>query len=255
MKTTIKYVLITALRDKLFIGLFFLMLVAIAISKFLGQTALVEQWHMTVSYVAGSTRLTMVVGLIVFICFHVRRLFEHREVEVILTKPISRTSFVVAYWLGFCFIATILNIFVLLTMKLFLNVATMPLIYWGASIFFELYFVVAFSLLFSLLLKSAVTSVMCCFGMYLVGRMLGFFTYILEIPRAYVGGDKLAEVNELLIKTFSMILPRIDLYGKSNWLIYGIENDTSYYVFLPQTFIYVSLVLFMAIYDFKRRQF
>src|SRR5579884_3037807 len=110
MLTNIRYILITALRDWLFIGLMISILLATAISATLGSTAFLEEKEMTITFASGSSRLILMVGLIVFVCFHIRNAFDTKEIDVILSRPISRSNLVIAYWLGFSFVALLQTI-------------------------------------------------------------------------------------------------------------------------------------------------
>lgn len=253
MLTTIKYILITALRDKLFVGLFVAMFVVFGLSVFLGNTALVEEDGSIDAYIGASSRLILSIGLIVFVCFHVRTAFDNKEIELLLSRPISRKSFVIAYWMGFAVVATILIMSLVATMFLFLNISKGGLIYWSVGLLMESYLVVAFALFASLILRSAVSSVLLCFGFYVMSRMMGFFLYIVDQPNMFKG--MLGAVTEKLLVIVSALLPRLDLYADTKWLIYSAVNDTSYYWFLGQTAIYIPFLLTMAVIDFKRKQF
>ncbi len=253
MSTTIRYILITAFRDWLFLGLFLVLMIAFGISGFLGDTALVEEAQMSLSYAAGSTRVILLVGLIVFVCFHVRTAFANREIELILSRPISRHVFVISYWMGFSFVATILVVALTLAIS-FMEIDHTGLLYWSLSMIMESLFIVAFALSTSLILRSAVSSVLFCFSFYFVSRMMGFFLFILDAPHHFANFN-VDGITSRLIWLISTILPRLDLYGKSEWLIYGVANDTNYQFFIGQTIVYVPLLLLMAIYDFKRKQF
>lgn len=254
MLTTVRYILLTALRDWLFIGLFIAIFIAFAVSAFLGSTALIEEGQMTASYASGSTRVILLIGLIVFVCFHVRRAFENREIEVIISRPISRPVFVFAYWLGFAFVSLLLIVSLMFAMAIFLNVNISGLMYWGLSLMLEAFLVIAFALFASLILRSAVTSVLLCFCFYFISRMMGFFLFILEKPYLFKGFD-FGFITAKILYVISVILPRLDLYGKSEWLLYGVAGDTNFYIFVPQSLIYVPFLLTMAVFDFKRKQF
>lgn len=275
MRTTIRYILLTALRDWLFIGLFVAIFIAFGVSAFLGGTAITEENQMTTTFISGSTRLILLVGLIVFVCFHVRRAFDNREIEVIISRPISRTEFVFAYWLGFAVVSLIPVIILTIAIGVYSGILSdsikpsidasfvgltpassklIGLIYWGISLAMETFFVVAFALFSSLILRSAVTSVLLCFGFYIISRMMGFFLYVLQKPYLF-NNFKFGAMMEKLLFSVSTILPRLDLFSKSKWLIYGVANDTAYLTFIPQTLIYVPLLLLAAIFDFKRKQF
>ncbi|NDF12820.1 MAG: hypothetical protein EB060_08445 [Proteobacteria bacterium] len=260
MWTTIRYILITALRDKLFIGLFAAILIAASIALFLGSTAMVEQQQMTIAYIAGSARVILVVGLIVFICFHVRRAFENREVEVTLTRPISREAYVFCYWLGFSVLSFLVVVPLSLLMALFLKVNMVGLFFWSLSLIAEVLLIGAFALSCGLILQSAVTGVMVSFGFYIISRMMGFFTFMLQQKTATNLTDWYWWTQRIL-ETISMVVPRLDMFAKTEWLIYGMDGSAGVWVwhnvplFLLQALIYVPLLLFMSIYDFRRRQF
>ena len=94
MLSNIRYVLLTAMRDRLFLGLLAGVLAAAYISGVLGSTAMLEPEQMTLSFTASSARVILMVGIIVFIGFHMRNAFDAREIDVLLSRPISRTSLV-----------------------------------------------------------------------------------------------------------------------------------------------------------------
>lgn len=262
MWTTVKYVFLTAVRDWLFIGLFAAIVFAAGVSMFLGHTALSEQQQMTIAYVAASARAILLIGMIVFVCFHVRRAFDQREIEVILTRPISRSSFVLAYWAGFTLIALLAIIPVSILILSTLDVDMLGWAIWSLSLFCEATLVIAFALAASLILRSAVSSVLISFGFYLISRLMGFFTAVIDKPDT-VRDFSLNYMVETMIKLASMILPRLDLYSGSKWLIYGPHSDVYLWwewaefipVFVAQSLVFVPLLLAMAIYDFTRKQF
>lgn len=101
MLPILRYILRNGLRDKLYLGLFITITVCLAIAIFLGSTMLVEQTQTSVAYFAGSCRTILSCGLILFVCITINRAFEHKEIEFILSKAISREQFILGYLLGF----------------------------------------------------------------------------------------------------------------------------------------------------------
>lgn len=256
MLITAKYIILTAVRDWLFPGIFLALTAGFLLAAFLGDNALVEPEQMKIVYVAGISRIILNVGLIVFVCFHVRRMFESREIEVFLSRPISRAGFVVAYWLGFCTLAFMLIIPVVLCLGVLLPIDSQGAFVWSVSMILEALIVIAFALFASLILKSAVSSVLLCFGFYIVSRMMGFFLYVLEGPSSS-GTSYFGIAAEKILLLVSMIMPRLDQYGLSEWLIYGIneQNISTISLVLIQSLIILPLLLSCAVYDFKRKQF
>jgi ABC-type transport system involved in multi-copper enzyme maturation permease subunit len=254
MLPILKYILLTAVRDRLYVGLFIVLMAAFGISSVLGNSSLLEQIQATTVYVAGSSRIIFAVGMILFVCFYVRKSFDNREVEFILSKPISRHNFIFAYLLGFALVSLmiILPLGILLTL---MKANPVGLFYWIASLFLESLMIITFSLLSSLILRSAVSAVISSLGFYIISRLMGFFVLTIKIPKELIDISSSDRLLKAILKIVSMAFPRLDLYGKSDWLIYGMINFSDVWIVLVQSAIYIPLMIFMAFYDFNRKQF
>ncbi len=252
MLTNIRYILITALRDWLFIGLLIGVLFATGISAALGGTAFIEERAMTIAFAAGSSRIILMVGLIVFVCFHIRNAFDTKEIDVILSRPISRGNLVVAYWLGFSCVALLLTIPVVAIIGLIGAGNVSGFIGWSVSLFMEGALVVALALFAAFTMRSAVTSVLACMGFYVLSRMMIFF--VMTAQSGVVHG-KQYELLKYVLSTISTIVPRLDFFSKSEWLVYGFEANREWMLFAAQAGIFIPLLLLASIVDFRRKQF
>src|SRR3982751_1099619 len=108
MLSNIRYVLLTATRDRLFLGLLAGIIMAAYISSVLGSTAMLETEQMTIAFTAASARVIIMVGVIVFIGFHMRKASDARDIDVLLSRTISPTTLVMSYWVGFATVASCL---------------------------------------------------------------------------------------------------------------------------------------------------
>ncbi len=254
-QTTIRYVLLTALRDWLFVGIMAALICAVFLSHFLASTVMVEKDEMLSSFTAGSARMIMVTGIIIFICFHVRRAFENKEIDLMLSRPISRASFIVSYWLGFCLVSVLMLVALAAYMIIFYKYDFVGLSIWVSTMAFELFIVNAFAVFASVILRSSVSSVLLCFGFYIISRMIGFFYYVLDKITVYNWKD-FDFYAQKIIWMVSYLMPRLDLFAQSNWLIHGV-NFSAEDIYLPiiQAAIYIPLLLLFAIIDFTRKQF
>ena len=68
IKTLSKFIFLTGIRDKLFIGLLTIILVIFAVSNLIGFTALTEEAQMQLTYFAFLSRIVIICGMILFIC-------------------------------------------------------------------------------------------------------------------------------------------------------------------------------------------
>lgn len=250
MKPTIHLVLITALRDRLFPSLLGLLAVATGVAIYLGSWALFEPAEATVVYVAGATRALVVFGLIVFTAFHIERLYETREIEAILSRALSRGRFIAAYWLGLAAVAILMVLPIAGVVSIFQLSATGAL-FWNISLVLEVLIVVAFALFAGLTLERAIPTVFASIGFYALARLVGLFSSLSELGRQ--GG--INRVTNPLADAIGYMVPRLDLFGQTRWLVYGPEAGEALTLLVVQTAVYVPLLLLAALFDLRRKHF
>lgn len=253
MSAILRYILITAIRDWLYIGVIIALLIAFAISTLIGSTAFAENNQFSIIYVAGSGRILFAIGIIIFICFNIRKSFDNKEVEFFLSKSISRSKYILSYILGFFLVSILALLPLILLLSIMPDINFVGLCYWSLSIILEDLIFISFAILASFIFKSAVFSVLASFGFYVLARMMGFFVVNMAFSDNMYNIESL---SQLATKVISVIFPRLDLFAKSQWLIYGANiSNFDLLVILLQSIIYVPLMLFMCFYDFNKKQF
>jgi ABC-type transport system involved in multi-copper enzyme maturation permease subunit len=253
--TTFRYILLTAVRDRLLIGVVVALVLAALLGAYLGEATALERHQMSLAYAGFATRLILAVGLIVFVCFHVQRGYDNREIDLMLSRPISRAQFVVTYWFGFSGVAVLLALVAVIV----LPIAGLPdgpgLAVWTLSLILESLMVVAFSLFFALTLKSAVVSVMASFGFYLLARMTGFLIDVAANDWTNLQQSTTGSLSSSGVYAISLVMPRLDLFGQTWWLNYGLPADLPLALIVMQAVIYTSLLIAATVFDFQKRQF
>jgi len=260
MNSIIRYTLLTATRDWLYLGILLLSLGSIFLSTFLGGTAVVEQGLMSMAYMGGSCRMIMAIGLVLFVCFHVRRSFDNKEVELILTKPISRTSFVLAYYLAFAILSFSMVLPLMLLFLFMIKIGYVwgsysGVLFWGMSFYFETLILIGFAFFASLILESAVSSVLGTFAFYFLGRIFGFFLISINNPISLTHSTSWGKFTEQVLNVIGVFLPRLDMFAKSEWLTYGVMDYQQFLMFFITSAIYIPLLITMAVFDFIRKEF
>ncbi len=254
MFSNIRYVLLTATRDRLFFGLLIGILGAAYISHVLGGTAMLESQQMALSFTAASARVIIMVGLIVFIGFHMRNAFDAKEIDVLLSRPISRTTLVLSYWLGFVVVATLLVLPTIVLVGVLGTLNHNGYLLWSLSLLLESWLVVSVALFASLTIKSGVGTVLSSLAIYTLSRMMGFFIATTKTGMLF----KTESVNvgaQWTMTAISTVIPRLDFYAKSHWLIYGAKSYEDLWLVLMQSAVFIPLLLAAAVIDFKRKQF
>lgn len=251
MRSNIRYVLLCAMRDKLFVGLLAGVIIAAILSAIIGSTAFLEEKEMTLSLTAASVRFILITGLIVFVCFHIRSSFESREMDVMLSRPVSRARLVLDYWAGFAMIAFFLVVPTVAIIAGMGGAKSPAFFFWAISLLLESWIVVAVGLFSALVLRSAVSAVMTSLGFYVLARIMIYF--LLTAQSTNIAGQMVW--LRYILEATSVLMPRLDLFAKSEWLIYGLKSVNDWKLFLLQAVIYIPLLLIASIIDFRRKEF
>lgn len=253
MRTNIRYIILTAIRDRLFLGLLLGVGAAAYISSVLGSTAMLEPEQMTLAFTAASARVIVMLGIIVFIGFHVRNAFETREMDMLVARPISRTNLVLSFATGFALVALLLVAPVLLLIYISGVLSETGFWVYAASLLAEGWLVASIALFCALTMKSGTVSVLSALAIYTISRMVGYF--LATTHSGMSEGSELLMGSKWLIQGVSTIIPRLDFFAKSEWLIYGPRSMEDATLFAYQAAIFIPLILVAAIIDFKRKEF
>lgn len=247
----VKYVFAAAIRDRLVLSLFFLLVMGASLSVFFGGSAVNEQDQFTLVFAAGSLRIVGVAGLVLFVVFMIRRSFDAKDVEFLLSRPIGRIQFLLSYALAFSLLAALMA--AAQTGSLYIlgpHLFGRGHILWGLSILIENIIMVNMALFFAMFINSAASAAMGVFAFYVFARMTG---QILGIVDSHIAGSQSGGL-EVAAQMFSAITPRLDLMGQSAWLVYG-PGDAGLPFLLAQGAVFTALVLLAALIDLVKRQF
>ncbi len=252
----IKYVLLAAFRDRMLWGVVAISLLGACLSLFSGSAAIIEQDQFVISYMAGGIRILSLMGLVLFVVFYIRRSFDARDVEFLLTRPISRVSFVLSHVVAFSILSIMSAGFLALLLFFVVQGKNVPegMMLWAFGVMFEYIIVSNTAFFFSMVLGSPVTAGLSTLGFYVLSRMMGGLLAISD----QVGNSAHAGVYKGLshvMDVVSVIIPRLDLMAQTSWLIYGDAKISDWGFILLQGVVFLSLVVGATIIDLKRKQF
>ncbi|MDB2682952.1 hypothetical protein N9Z27_01720 [Alphaproteobacteria bacterium] len=248
----IKYVLTAALRDKLIISLLITMAVASSLSVFMGSAAIVEKDQFSLIFAGGGVRLAGVFGLILFVVFFIRRSFEARDIDFLLSRPVGRVEFLISYSAAFSILAIATGLVQLLCLYILgPHLFGEGTILWGFSLIIENIIMVNVALFFGMYFSSAASASMAVLALYVLGRMMGQILGILQTG----GKASIFEGLEMAMNMVSTVTPRLDLMGQTSWLLYGTEGDVGYLFLILQGVLFCSLLLGASLIDLVKKQF
>lgn len=248
----IKYVLKAAVRDRIILSLLLLVLVGTSIAVFIGSSAVSESSAFALVFTAGGLRFTGVAGLVLFAVFHIRRAFDSKDVEFLLSRPLSRPAFLISHAAAFsllaCFMAACVGAAVLLVSPHNIGVGHLL---WIASILSEFIIMVNAALFFAMVLPAAAAGVLATFAFYVMARLMGQFLGIVDAGVEFRGDEILGGIMDII----ALVIPRLDLMGQTSWLIYGPSGDIGFALVALQGAVCSALLVAAATVDLVRRQF
>lgn len=254
MFSNVRFILLTAVRDRLLSGMLLGLMAAAYIASLLGSTAMLENTQLTVSVAAATARLLLMIGCVVFIAFHVRNAYESREMEQLLSRPLTRTQVVLSFWLGFALLATVMVLPVIAVIAVLGILNPLGFAVWSLSLLLESWLVVTLGLFAALILRSAVAAVLASLAMYLCGRLMGFFLVTAAHGLAF-HDSWVNTASKTALLAVSAVVPRLDFFAKTHWLVYGVQSTGELRHVLLQSAVTIPLLLTAAMVDFSRREF
>lgn len=247
----VRYVFKAASRDRIFLSLLLILIIATAMSVFLGGAAVVESRSFAIVFAAGGLRASGMAGLVLFVSFFIRRSFEAGDVEFLLSRPLSRFNLLFSYALAFSLIAFLFGLAEGAAVASFAGHAALPDIgFWTLSLATENIVLVNTALFFAVAMKNGATASMAAFGFYLLCRMMGQILGIMDAEGTFfIGGGAV----RVVMNAISIVLPRLDLMAQSGWLLYGVGDAAKYAAIQIQSIVFCGLVFTAALIDFLRK--
>ena len=248
----ITYVLTAALRDRLLLSLIILLVLGASLSVFMGSSAVVEQDRFAVVFAGGGLRLASVLGLVLFVVFFVRRSFESKDVEFLLSRPVSRIQFLLSFSAAFSLLGILMGAAVGATLyALGPHLFGEGHVLWVVSLMVENVIMVNAALFFSMFLSSAATASMVAFTFYVLARMMGQILGIID------AGGQFFEFGPMsvAIQMISAVTPRLDLMAQTSWLVYGAGDEVGFSYIIMQGIVFSILIILASLLDLVFRKF
>lgn len=247
-----RYILMAAARDRFFLSLVGILVVAIALAVFFGSSVITEQDEFARTFAAFGFRLFGVVSLVFFVVGYIRRCFENRDIDYLLSRPMGRISFILTHAGAFSFLALVSALILGgTTVALEYGVAHNGVYIWWISIAAEFIIMANVAMFFAFVMNSATACMLVVFAFYLLSRLMGEILGILQ----KTGHDGIIGLLSKLMEMISIFIPRLDLMGQTKWLLYDVPAEISIPFVLAQAGVFTALIIGATCLDMHRRQF
>ncbi|WP_256077134.1 ABC transporter permease [Massilia sp. YIM B04103] len=248
--TIARYTLLEALRNRLLWVLAVIALAALGLSGFLHAVALTESRQLQAALLAALLRLSAVFLIATFVVTSMAREAHDKGSELLLALPLPRAAYLLGKLGGFCLLA-LLPALLFGALGLFFAPPAQAAL-WGTSLLCELWLVAGFALLCMFTLNHVLPALAATLGFYLLARSVAALQLIGQHSGAADAGQRAIAAGMDLL---ALVLPTLDRFTRSEWLVYHDGSWRQLAVVLGQTAVYLLLLAAAALFDLYRKEF
>lgn len=242
--TLVRATLLEAWRTRLLLIWLVIILTAVLVAGFGAQLALTESARFRLVWLGVGLRLAALALLTFFLAASILRERDERRAEFVLSFALARRDYLLAKLIA----AAILAALFAASAAGVLLLADARVAAWGATLWLELILIATLAIFASMTLSSLAAALSFVFTFYLLARMWPGLIYLSSVsPFA----DQYATLGAAA-RAFGMLLPRVDLYARSEWLLGSAHNVAP--MAILHALAYVALLLAAALIDLRRRE-
>lgn len=239
-----------AWHARLPVMLFTMLALGLATQWFVGAVSLVETSSSGLAIAAPLVRLLAVAMVASISVSLIARELTDRRIELVLSAPIERPTWVMGRFAGVAIIALVTS--VAAAGAVAGNVSMMAWLSWWASLVPELALVGALAVTVTVALKGSALSLLAMTVLYLTSRLIGVID---QLAGSGLPGLSGWEAANWLTSALALMLPRLELYAQSDWLLNGIAPAQALHglsLGAGQFTIYLVILAATCCLDFKR---
>ena len=179
------------------------------------------------------------------------RELNDKGTDMLLSLPVSRTGYYFGKYTGFLALAWIITVLSGVMLLLYAVPSALP--GWLLSMACEGAIVVALSMLCLFTFSNITVAFIVVMAFYILARSISAIVLLSTSPVLETKTWS-QEFMNWLVSALAWVMPDLDRFSDSAWLVYGIESGTLTLV-LIQTFVYLALLISAGLFDLHRREF
>lgn len=226
------------------------LLLGIFLASFARSLAVTEAQEIFNALLAGFLRLMAVLVTILYVLNSQARESQDQGMALLFSLPMARSSYFFGKLAGYALLVLCLVGLFSLPFLLFGSLAQGSL--WGSSLFLELLIVVVFSFLVQGTIRPVPVAFVTVLLFYLLSRIMA--SLLLIGHGAILPQDSSYRiVLNTLLQTIAYLLPRLDRFTQSEWVVYDQGGWSDLYFVLMQSIGYLCMLCGAALFDLYRK--
>lgn len=244
-----RYTVLEAWRNRFLAVVLAVIAALYVVSLFVRALAITEVNDVQVGFLAGSTRLSAVFAVTLYILQGLVREFQDKGVELVLSLDLPRAGYVLGRFAGYAVLCASVSALCALPLLVLVD-GTAPL-FWALSLLLELWLVTAAAVFCMVTFTQLMPAALFVAGFYLLGRSITAIQLMTSTaqPGQEWGGRLASWIADLI----ALVLPRLDGFSRTAWLLH--VEPVALAMPALVTAVYVPLLLTAAMFDLYRRNF
>ena len=248
--TIARYTFVEALRNRLFLLAVIGLVCLFGIAEFAGELAITETRQIQAALVAGVTRWFLVITCTLFVITSMVREANDKGLELMLSLPLSRASYYFGKYCGFMLLVLVIIALSAPLVLLYSSIDTLS--GWLFSLLCELAIIIAASMLCLFTFSNITVAFVATLSFYVLSRTIAAIQLLSITPILESDSFSQQFMNQI-VNAIAWILPDLDAFTRSDWLIYGITDNALGFV-TAQTLIYLVLLFAAGLFDLYRKE-
>ena len=245
-----RFTLLEAVRSRLGLVALALICAGLVLGQFLDEIALTEARAIRSAVLASLYRLGAVFLSASFVITSLVREHNDKGLELWLSLPVPRASYLLGKWLGFVWAGMLLG--AMFGLPLLLTAPPGGVAAWTLSLMLELSLVASVSLLCVLTFNHVVSGLAAVAAFYALSRVMAALLTISASPVAPHGSAGF-EAASWTLNGIAALLPRLDQFTRTAWLLGNGVDSSTLSALTAQAAAYCALATGAALIDLQRK--
>ena len=247
-----RYTLLEAIKNRLFIMTLTGLVCIFGFTQFAGELAVTETREVQGSLACFILRLVIVMMTVLFVVTSTLREFNDKTVDLLISLPYPRHTYYFGKLTGFCLFGLIVCFLAGLTLLVYAD--PYPVVIWVISLIFEVWLMIAVSLLFLFTFGNMTAACMGVAAFYILARSISTIQLLGQSPVLETAAFSHKFITGV-IDIINVLLPALHEFTRTEWLVYGEGNVSVLMPVILQTLIYMALLSAAALFDLYRKNF
>jgi ABC-type transport system involved in multi-copper enzyme maturation permease subunit len=248
-----RYLMLGIMSRRLFLLLAILVLVAVLGGSFVGELAIINSSAIVSAFVADFLRYSLGLLALLMIATSVAEDYTSRQFERLLTMPLARWQYIVAQTLVIASLCLLLVLPAAILVALFSDPGLG--LYWGLSLWLELFLLGLLGLLAILSLEKIPQAVFFSLAVYLLAKLSSLIVLMLDESVRLSEGSLTSRVVEFIFGAVLYVIPGSHTFAQNDVFFETVDLLATLGSQLFSVTIYALFLLSVCLVDFYRKEF